>query len=93
MWVLSTAPFSAVVNAGSQPAVSSISEPVFVAEREPISQFSLEMEAESPGTSTVLRVRIVMILVCLFHVFTVFVPHRGLLQSVRFSFYVLKVLH
>lgn len=49
MWVLSTAPFSAVVNAGSQPAVSSISEPVFVAEREPISQFSLEMEAESPG--------------------------------------------
>ncbi|KAB1218773.1 hypothetical protein CJ030_MR3G026653 [Morella rubra] len=48
MWVLSTAPFSAVVNAGSQPAVSSFSEPVFVAEREPISQFSLEMEAESP---------------------------------------------
>lgn len=52
MWVLNTTFLSAIIDARSEPAVSSVSEPVFVKERQPTSQFSLKMQAESPGIST-----------------------------------------
>lgn len=53
MWVLNTALLSAIIDARSEPAVSSISVPVFVTQRQPISQFSLKMQAESPGVAEV----------------------------------------
>ncbi|GMY06080.1 probable receptor-like protein kinase At1g80640 isoform X1 [Fagus crenata] len=51
IWVFSTTLFSAIIDARSDPAspISSISEPVFVAERNPTSQFPVKMEAEPPG--------------------------------------------
>jgi len=56
MWVLNTCLLSAIIDARSEPDVSSNSEPVFVTERQPISQFSLKMQAESPGISTMQRI-------------------------------------
>ncbi|KAE7997256.1 hypothetical protein FH972_001904 [Carpinus fangiana] len=53
MWVLNTAFLSAIIDARSEPAVSSVSEPFFVKERQPTSQFSLKMQAESPGVPEV----------------------------------------
>lgn len=58
MWVLSNTLFSAIIDARSEPPipVPSISEQFFVAERIPISQFPVKMEAEPPGTSTMQRI-------------------------------------
>ncbi|XP_059458723.1 probable receptor-like protein kinase At1g80640 [Corylus avellana] len=53
MWVLNTTFLSAIIDARSEPAVSSVPEPVFVKERQPTSQFSLKMQAESPGVPEV----------------------------------------
>lgn len=71
IWVFSTTLFSAIIDARSDPAspISSISEPVFVAERNPTSQFPVKMEAEPPGTSTMQRI---FCLSTLFHIMDFF---------------------
>ncbi|KAF5466829.1 hypothetical protein F2P56_016719 [Juglans regia] len=53
MWVSSAILSTIIVDARSEPAISAISEPASVAQREPTSQFSLKMEAESPGVPKV----------------------------------------
>ncbi|XP_041016936.1 probable receptor-like protein kinase At1g80640 isoform X1 [Juglans microcarpa x Juglans regia] len=53
MWVSSAILSTIIIDARSEPAISAISEPASVAQREPTSQFSLKMEAESPGVPKV----------------------------------------
>ncbi|KAG6669556.1 hypothetical protein I3843_01G244400 [Carya illinoinensis] len=53
MWVSSAILSTIIIDARSEPAKSAISEPASVAQREPTSQFSLKMEAESPGVPKV----------------------------------------
>lgn len=81
MWVLNTALLSAIIDARSEPAVSSISVPVFVTQRQPISQFSLKMQAESPGISTMQRIFCFYGLVCFVHYLLVWVNGFALAQK------------
>ena len=49
IWVLSISPCLAILRAGPGPVVPSISRRLLSSERELISQFSADTEAESPG--------------------------------------------
>lgn len=85
MWVLNTCLLSAIIDARSGPDVSSISEHVFVTERPPISQFSLKMQAESPGISTMQRIFCFYGLLCSVHYLLIWVNGFALAQNSKFK--------